>query len=165
MYAFPCIGPCGCLCAQGTRAQPFRSLDRLGQRDEWQRTCLACYARLLARSRWDAVRQVYASYVARVLACGLLKAYFRACASACTGPGVAATSGREMSFRGCTESDVTHAPFAFNFYRIVQLYSTVLRSESYRLRLDTAHSVFFAVSSFYVLAVECYRRVTSVYPA
>ena len=79
MYAFPCIGPCGCLCAQGTRAQPFRSLDRLGQRDEWQRTCLACYARLLARSRWDAVRQVYASYVARVLACGLLKAYFRAC--------------------------------------------------------------------------------------
>ena len=47
-----------------------------GSRAEWQRMCRACYGRVRARVRWDAVRRALTAY--SLLARALLSAQARA---------------------------------------------------------------------------------------
>lgn len=73
-FAFPCVGPCGAMCAAGTLAQPYRDYNMASSRGEWQRMCSACW-RTRARHRWGQVR-VHVAYA--VLARTLLSAHARA---------------------------------------------------------------------------------------
>ena len=102
MYRFPCIGPCQSVCETGTLAQPFRG-GPLG--DQWQRMCRACYGPMLARARWRVVHRCYASYVARVLACGLLRAHARACERLYVPAGVGWVHARDEFEGACRESE------------------------------------------------------------
>ena len=56
--------------------QPFRDYNMAGSRAEWQRMCRACYGRVRARVRWDAVRRALTAY--SLLARALLSAQARA---------------------------------------------------------------------------------------
>ena len=76
-FPFPCVGPCGAVCAAHTLAQPYRDRDMAGSRSEWQRMCPACCGapRMCARARWGKVR---ARVPYGVLARALLSARARA---------------------------------------------------------------------------------------
>ena len=77
VFSFPCVGACRRVCAAGTLAQPHRDVSVAGP-GAWQRMCRACYLPLRARALWAKARRAHSSYVARVLARGLLRAYARA---------------------------------------------------------------------------------------
>ena len=72
-----CLLACRRVCAAGTLAQPFRD-STLGGRGEWQRMCRPCWLRMRVRALWSVARRAHSSYVARVLARGLLRALARA---------------------------------------------------------------------------------------
>jgi len=76
-FEFPCIGPCHRTCAVGIFAQPHHDASFAGPR-AWQRMCRACFLPLRVRALWAKVRRAHSSYVARVMARGLLRAHARA---------------------------------------------------------------------------------------
>ena len=100
-FPFPCVGPCGAICAAGTLAQPYRDYNMAGSRGEWQRICRACCGRMRARVRWDNIRRALTAY--SLLAHALLPAQARA-AKRAYAPGGAGYMYARDDFEACVHA-------------------------------------------------------------